>query len=134
LEKLAALNRAMTRRRIAARSASHTVIEDFLLRTFEEGSLVACMSSNFDGIGASGRPDLAEHIVMLYGDNRVLRCCMANCRTHSEREAPAFDDRILAEGNVICEGCEQKSEQNFVNSPHQSKAVHLTFAARSVVR
>ncbi|KDN35631.1 hypothetical protein RSAG8_11426, partial [Rhizoctonia solani AG-8 WAC10335] len=95
-ERLAALNLAMTRRRIAARSAELTKFHHLLGRLFDEGRLISYLTESFDGIEERSSAGFSDRVVMLYGDNRLLRCCMPRCRMTLEDAALELDTSFLA--------------------------------------
>ncbi|KAG8739123.1 hypothetical protein FRC10_006121 [Ceratobasidium sp. 414] len=109
--KLAAYSRAMAERRVASRHAGSNRFLDFLVRVLEEGRLVECMTTSFDGLEAGLRSDLAEKVVMLYGDNRRLRCCTRLCRGIPEEGTKALDRDLTSGSLVICPGCDQRNKK-----------------------
>ncbi|EUC54501.1 hypothetical protein RSOL_052980, partial [Rhizoctonia solani AG-3 Rhs1AP] len=91
-DKLAALNLVMTRRRIAARSAPLTTFHDLLGQLFDQDRLVSCVTGSFDGVEERCRPGFSDRLVMLYGDNRQLRCYT---KTSKERRKGTDATRAL---------------------------------------
>ncbi|KAG9098611.1 hypothetical protein FS749_003391, partial [Ceratobasidium sp. UAMH 11750] len=109
--KLAAYNRAMAERRVASRHARPNPFLKFLVRLHEEGRMAACVTTSFDGLEAGLRTELAEKVVMLYGDNRRLRCCTSRCQGMSEEEARSLDHDLISGRLVICQSCDQKNKK-----------------------
>jgi NAD-dependent SIR2 family protein deacetylase len=107
--KLAAYNSAMAQRRVAARQADRNLFLDFLVRIFKEDRLMTCMTTSFDGLEARSCDGHSDKVVMLYGDNRILRCCTRMCQFMSEEETKSLDEEMCSTGLVLCKGCTQKS-------------------------
>jgi NAD-dependent SIR2 family protein deacetylase len=104
-EQLAILNKLMTVRRIAARTAVGNRFHDFIGRLWDEGRLVSCLTTAFDGLEAKGRLGEEDKLVMLYGDNRILRCSMPNCHNTPEDDTIAFDQDLLEGRRLLCLDC-----------------------------
>lgn len=115
---LAGLNKVMAARRVAARSAPPSEFHSFLSRLCAAGALAACLTTSFDGLEARGDPALESKMVMLHGDNRVLRCCRPRCAGLSEEDTMKLDGWWLGSDDavdpdahsVLCEECLKKCE------------------------
>ncbi|KAB5587610.1 Hydrocephalus-inducing protein [Ceratobasidium theobromae] len=107
--KLALLNSAMAYRRILARKAKSNTFLDFLKRMSDEDRLMFCVTTSFDGLEAESATGLADKVIMLRGDNRVLRCCSRGCETMSIDETMLLDMAMSNLGTVLCPGCSKKN-------------------------
>ncbi|CAE6494119.1 unnamed protein product [Rhizoctonia solani] len=130
-ERLAALNLAMTRRRIAARSAELTKFHHLLGRLFDEGRLISYLTESFDGIEERSSAGFSDRVVMLYGDNRLLRCCMPRCCMTLEDAALELDTSFLASERVLCADC---CRANTKTSKERRKGTDATRALRPAVQ
>lgn len=109
--KLAAFNILMTRLRKTARSAPLGNFHKFLHRAFDEGRVIQCLTRNFDGLETRDRPDLIKRVIMVHGDNRVLRCCSPDCAGVFGKTVTNLD-RKLASGELVeCMSCVAAGER-----------------------
>ncbi|QRV78020.1 Hydrocephalus-inducing protein [Ceratobasidium sp. AG-Ba] len=87
---LAALNKIMTERRIAARSAPTNALSQFLVRLDRMDRLCLAISLGFDMSGTTPS-SLDENTLMLHGDNRLLKCCGPRCPGLDAEATRRFD-------------------------------------------
>lgn len=107
---LGAINRIMSAYRVQARAAPITPFHHFLHRAMDEKRIMQCLTRNFDGLETRDRPDLADQVLMLHGDNRVLTCLGANCRDITGEQVAQYDRQFAEEEEVPCPECVSTSE------------------------
>ncbi|QRV74571.1 Hydrocephalus-inducing protein [Ceratobasidium sp. AG-Ba] len=88
---LASLNKIMAERRIAARSSQQGALLDLLSRINDSGRLSSAISTAFDAADDSASPDLRQKTVMVFGDNRRLKCCGPRCPGLDEAATSRLD-------------------------------------------
>ncbi|KAG8721964.1 hypothetical protein FRC08_008358 [Ceratobasidium sp. 394] len=70
-----------------------------------EDRIAKCLSRNFDGLETRDKPEFAEKVVMLHGDNRILACRGTRCEYIVGEEAMSFNSDFLLEKAVPCPSC-----------------------------
>jgi NAD-dependent SIR2 family protein deacetylase len=103
--KLSALNARMATLRAKSRWASLSKFHQFLHRAFDNGLVARWLTRNFDGLETCDRPDLVDHVLMVHGDNQVLRCASPDCPGISGDAVVELDRRLLRGELVMCQAC-----------------------------
>ncbi|KAG8721069.1 hypothetical protein FRC08_016042, partial [Ceratobasidium sp. 394] len=99
------LNRLMAEFRVSAQTAALSPFHIFLQRAMTEDRIAKCLSRNFDGLETRDKPEFAEKVVMLHGDNRNLACRNLRCEYITGEEAMSFNSDFLLGKTVPCPSC-----------------------------
>ncbi|KAG9075014.1 hypothetical protein FRC06_010324, partial [Ceratobasidium sp. 370] len=134
---VASLNRAMTERRIAARSARPGTFSRFMSHLNRIGKLVLGVTTSFDGLEAAHDPLMAEKMIMLHGDNRQLRCYRRTCKGLSEADVDKLDGLLSSMDNLeeddrtrLCRNC----WKNYLKASKQARVGNeRTYSLRPAV-
>lgn len=100
----------MTQRRLQVHAAPPNQFHGYLRHLYESSNLVRCLTTNPDGIEASNDPDLEKKIVMMRGDNRVVRCLTRDCPGYTSPALESLTERLLKGDAVPCEYCTSQGE------------------------
>jgi NAD-dependent SIR2 family protein deacetylase len=103
--KLAQFNMIMTKLRRSARQAPLGNFHKFLHLAFDSGRVVYCLTRNFDGLETRDRQDLIDDVVMVHGDNRILRCAFPDCPGIFGEHVALLDQKLLDGELVECTAC-----------------------------
>ncbi|KAG8737869.1 hypothetical protein FRC10_007578 [Ceratobasidium sp. 414] len=99
------LDRLMTELRITARQAPLSTFHRFLHRAMSEKRVSKCFTRNFDGLETRDRPDLADRVYMLHGDNRNLSCPNTGCPDICGDDTQQYDGAYLNLEQPLCPSC-----------------------------
>jgi NAD-dependent SIR2 family protein deacetylase len=103
--------------RAKSRWASLSKFHQFLHRAFDNGLVARWLTRNFDGLETRDRPDLVDHVLMVHGDNQVLRCASPDCPGISGDAVVELDMRLLRGELVMCPACFTPGEISWNSSP-----------------
>ncbi|CCO34322.1 hypothetical protein RSOLAG1IB_11306 [Rhizoctonia solani AG-1 IB] len=103
--ELCMYNRAMVERRVAARKATPGKMIDFLKRLCDDGRLSKCLTTSIDGFECQSSSAVADLVIPLYGDNRLLRCATPSCRVLSEEDSATCDEKMSGDEPASCRRC-----------------------------
>jgi hypothetical protein len=109
-DTLGLFNIIMTRRRLQARTAPANQFHAYLRRLCESNNLVQCLTTNLDGIEVRDIPDIKQKIVMMRGDNRVVRCLTKDCPGYTASALDGLTEQLLKGDTVPCEHCTSRGE------------------------
>ncbi|KAG8721437.1 hypothetical protein FRC08_012999 [Ceratobasidium sp. 394] len=99
------LNRLMTELRVKARQAPLSPFHRFIHRAMSHGRIKKVFTRNFDGLETRDRPDLADRVCMLHGDNRILSCPNAECPDIRGDDTQKYDQEYLNMEPPLCPSC-----------------------------
>ncbi|KAG8721234.1 hypothetical protein FRC08_014786 [Ceratobasidium sp. 394] len=109
------LNRLMTEFRITARQAPLSTFHRFLHRAMSDNRISMCFTRNFDGMETRDRPDLADRVYMLHGDNRNLCCPNAGCPDIHGDDTRRYDEEYLSLQQPLCPSCSTQRAAEVAN-------------------
>lgn len=103
--KLALLNKLMTKLRIHARTAPVTSFHRLVVVLHQADRLQRCYTQNFDGLQTREHPEMANNVVELHGSNEQLFCHA--CGQQPCPPVSSFDSQLLERGLVGCPHCQE---------------------------
>ncbi|KDN38061.1 hypothetical protein RSAG8_09746, partial [Rhizoctonia solani AG-8 WAC10335] len=90
-----------------SRNARPTACLGNIAKLHEQGRLLRCYTQNVDGLQTRGRPHLAEVVLELHGNIRMLRC--NRCSSSPEENEQEIDRHLQQDGYVHCKKCQQRA-------------------------
>ncbi|KAG9125640.1 hypothetical protein FRC07_006794 [Ceratobasidium sp. 392] len=120
-DKLAAFNKLTTDLRMQMRHVDPSYFHRVLRRGFQEQRVVQCLTKNIDGLDDQAaqavqaaeerKGDSSSRVIMMYGDNRWLRCLTASCPGVDAQEAPHIEQELLLGRSVACPPCTEAAKK-----------------------